>query len=456
MSLQYSIESAGVQASPWISEHLMHQLTRFLGPVVIALDQLLDKRLVRTFLQTIAALLEFRHRANGLLLSELGAYLDTPAHAPAGTKRLSNLLRSSKWAATLIEHFLWQHAITRLGQLQQAGEEALAVWDESVLEKPESLKLEGLCAVRSSKARRLKRIKPGYYNPPGGRPVCVPGMHWLAVLLLGRQGPAPLAAMYWWTTRGKFASKRRQEESWLLGKCMHDWGRHVIHIFDRGFAGSPWLGECLELRLRFILRWGKRYLLQDQQGSVRKAWQITRGKRSWAQRQVWDARRQQWFQAGVLAVPVRHPDYRTPLWLVVSRPGKGRPPWYRLTEDPIETEEQAWQVVFAYARRWQIELTWRYDKTELAFESPRLWRWEHRLKLLLMASLAYAFLLSLLDEADEELRRWLLRCWCHRTGKRCREAAAPLYRLRWALSRLWLAHPPALLASRASRLLNSG
>lgn len=44
-------------------------------------------------------------------------------------------------------------------------------WDESVIEKPESLKAERLCAVRSSKACRLKRIKPGFYNLPTGRPV---------------------------------------------------------------------------------------------------------------------------------------------------------------------------------------------------------------------------------------------------------------------------------------------
>lgn len=55
----------------------------------------------------------------------------------------------------------------------------LAIWDESVLEKAESLQLEGLCAVRSSKARRLKRIKLGFFNPPGGRPIFVPGYHWL-------------------------------------------------------------------------------------------------------------------------------------------------------------------------------------------------------------------------------------------------------------------------------------
>ncbi len=67
-------------------------------------------------MRTIAAIIEFRHRANGLLLTELGAYLESPAHAPAGTKRLSNLLRCRKWAAALIGRFLWQRADQRVAE----------------------------------------------------------------------------------------------------------------------------------------------------------------------------------------------------------------------------------------------------------------------------------------------------------------------------------------------------
>lgn len=453
MQGQYSIDEEGLQASPVVAQSLSQQFTTFVQPLLRWLDAVLDLRLVQTFLATLHVLLEFRHRNNGLLLSELGAYLASPDHAPAGTKRLSNLLHCPKWASSLIEGFLWQQADQRLAAFEDAGEEGLLLWDESVIEKPESIALEGLCAVRSSKARRLKRIKPGYYNPPGGPPIFVPGLNWLAVLLLGRQGPPTLAAMRWWTTRGALAQRGRDLASSLLDHCVHAWGRRLLHIFDRGFAGSPWIGHCLDRAVRFIMRWPKDYKLCDAQGNKRKAWQITRGKRSWAQRQVWDGRRKQWFQAGVLAVPVRHPDYEQTLWLVVSRPGKGQPPWYLLTTEPIRSEEDAWKVVFAYARRWQIEMTWRYNKSELACESPRLWSWETRLKLLLMVSLVYAFLLTLLADHATALRSWLLRYWCHRTGKRSREATTPLYRLRWAISRLWLTYAPSLLSSR---LLNSG
>src|SRR5687768_12662599 len=87
----------GKQAAGAVSKHLRQQLTTFVEPLLTDLDAKLDARLVRTFRQTLEVLLVFRHRQYGLLLAELGAFLLSPDRAPAGTKRLSNLLRSPKW-----------------------------------------------------------------------------------------------------------------------------------------------------------------------------------------------------------------------------------------------------------------------------------------------------------------------------------------------------------------------
>jgi hypothetical protein len=54
----------------------------------------LDRHLVVSFVETLHAFLIWRHRNLGLLLSELGRYLAAAGYAAAGTKRLSNLLRS--------------------------------------------------------------------------------------------------------------------------------------------------------------------------------------------------------------------------------------------------------------------------------------------------------------------------------------------------------------------------
>ena len=452
MSRHSATSAFPAQDSALVAHALSRHLAAFLAPVLRTLDQQLDRRLVSTFLATLIAIVQWRNRAHGLLLSELGAYILTPEQAPAGTKRLSNLLRSSRWKAKLLADWLWQQADARFQALRASGEEPLLVWDGSVLEKPETLTNDDLCAVRSSKARRLKRIRPGFFNPPGGRPICVPGLHWLGLLVLGRTGAPTVAAMHWWTRRGEHASDQQTQLQQLLTRSVEAWGRDVRHIWDREFASGPWLRLMLDADIRFVLRWKKRQKLLDSWGEARKAWEITRGKRSWDYRHLRDTHTGERHKVGVVAVCVTHPEHPQPLWLVVARPGRHYEPWYLLTSDPIRTAQDAWAVVFAYARRWQIECAWRYSKSELAMESPRVWTWERREKLLLMVTLVYAFLLSLLASAWQELRSWLLRVWCHRTGKRSREVAAPLYRLRSALSRLWQAYLP----SPGRLRLNSG
>src|SRR6266699_4304216 len=221
MSEKYLIGAQPEQVPPYepqaIAEGLGLTLLDFLGPVLLELDQWLDKRLIRTFVQAIEAILTFRDRINGLVLSELGSYLD-PIGKGGGTKRLSRLLHCPKWTALFIERFLWRRASEQIEQWEEQGEEGLVVWDGSVWEKPESQKSEGLGPVQSSKAQRLTHIKPGYYTPPG-KPISVPGLHWVGLLLVGAsltQGPALLVAMCWWTARGWRASWSRDEDKKLL------------------------------------------------------------------------------------------------------------------------------------------------------------------------------------------------------------------------------------------------
>ncbi|HEX2170951.1 MAG TPA: transposase [Dehalococcoidia bacterium] len=437
--------AAGPTAAPAVAQALDNHLEAFLRPLLGRLDAVADTRLVRTFLATIRAILTFRHGRCGLRLSELGGYLLSPAQAAAGTKRISNLLRSDTWTSRLIVWFLWTLGEARVCALEATGEPVWVLWDESVLEKPESRVLPGLCAVRSRKAERLKRRRPGFVRPPTFRPIFVPGMNWLALLVIGLSGPPRLAAMRWWSTHGPRAEdKRAVEADWLL-RCTETWARRVIHVFDRGFAGAPWLSELATAEARFVMRWPTRYKLFEAQGNERKPGEISRRSRSWGYRRRPEGRRRVERKIGLVAIPVHHPAVPPPLWLVVARPGPKHKPWYLLTSEPVPDLEAAWRIVLIYARRWQIELAWRYGKSELSMESPRLWSWEHRRKLLLMASLAYAFLLTLLDPDFHAIRHWLLNQWCHRTGRRSHDAATPLYRIRSALSRLWLwCQTPAL------------
>ena len=113
MSSQYRTPATDEQVSQDQSQRLTQQLERFLEPLLVLLDAYIDTRLVRTFVRAIAAILTFRTQAQGLCLSELGAYITNPAQAPAGTKRLSNLLHCTKWGKELIDRYLWKQADKR-------------------------------------------------------------------------------------------------------------------------------------------------------------------------------------------------------------------------------------------------------------------------------------------------------------------------------------------------------
>jgi hypothetical protein len=447
MQSKYDILSPREQEAEHASQQLAHLLENYLSPLLVVLDQLLDKRLVRTLVQVCVAIIRFRNGKQGLLLSELGSYMHGYAGvaetAPASTKRISNLFRSLKWSILQIDRYLLDEANKEVQTLKSKGKRILCIWDGSVLEKPESTKIEGLCPVVSSKAKRLQRLKKGLvFNFPPRKPITVTGMQWTGALITGMEGMIKVAVMSWWTTKGDYAVKMREQEELLMRKVIRQWGDLLLHIFDRGYASGPWIQVLQSLKVKFVIRWKKGHIFRDANGTEKKLWQIGQGKRYLSHKEVRDSSTGEKMPCAVWWTQVWHSSYAYPLSVVKVRVKKKV--WYLITNEPIKKEKQAWEIVFAYRRRWQIECTFRYGKCELAMESPRLWDWENRLKLLGVVTLVYAFLLYLLSPEHEALVETVLRLGCHRTGKRCREAIAPLYRLRWAISRLWNDFRPPL------------
>jgi hypothetical protein len=126
------------------TERLEYDLFDFMGELLRELNSRIDRRLVSTFVGLVMAIILHRHRNQGLLLSELGGYLLGPERCCAGTKRISNLIHSEKWTSKLICQYLWKRGTERVREIQEQKELPMVVWDESVLEKPESLKAERL------------------------------------------------------------------------------------------------------------------------------------------------------------------------------------------------------------------------------------------------------------------------------------------------------------------------
>lgn len=460
----------------------------FVRPLLTELDEQLDCRLVRTLAHSIVALVQHRQRALALLLSELGAQLAGPEHAPAGTKRLANLLHSPRWqAASIAAYLLEQGRACVVAEAARVPEgRALCILDGSVLEKPESSQAAGLTPVCSSKARRLRRPRPkhgpGYYPGPPGSPTVVPGWRWVAALVTGwdlpsAQRPLTLAAWHWYakllapdhpiaTARAGVHQTDRAAQWQVLDTVTAAWGAdRLFHVWDRGFAGAGWLGDALDAGWHFVVRWKKgnhlrpatapsvgdaaaRPAAQERDGIA--AWRLTAGLAAWGVRHLPHPRhRGQTVAVRYAARPVRLLHRDDPLWLVVvrlekaaRRRGSGEP-WRLLTTEPVETEAACWRIVEAYWARWQIEQQLRFAKSELGVESVRMRAWEARAKLLALVALTYACLVHVLGDGTDPLLPAVLR-WAHRTGAQARDRWRPLYRLRAALAALWTRHPPTL------------
>ena len=106
----------------------------FSKPLLKELNTIIDRRLVCTFLGlSDCNHAASPHRNQGLLLSELGAYLLGPERCRAGTKRISNLLHCDRWKAKLIGAFYVAAGNTTSRRVSgRGGKGPLVLWDESV------------------------------------------------------------------------------------------------------------------------------------------------------------------------------------------------------------------------------------------------------------------------------------------------------------------------------------
>ena len=175
--------------------------------------------------------------------------------------------------------------------------------------------------------------------------------------------------------------------------------------------------------------------LVHQNGTIKKTHLVARSYKGLSSKLVGDKERKKLKRITIAFAPVRHPQYPDgQLFMVIVRDKNNpNPPIYILTSLEIKNVKDAWEVCFSYIHRWNIEQTFRFLKSELAMESPRLWSFENRLKLMAIVALVYDFLISLIRNWSSWIQPFF-RNWCHRTGNRYRNASIPIYRLRAAIS----------------------
>jgi len=307
MYAQYDIAAMPTQTPQEESQWWASELESYLTPYQQRLDAYLDRRVVGNLTAIVAGIAQTRSE---LTTSGLGSAITGPAHAEAGLQRIQRALHHRGWQAEVIEEVMWEQAEQCCQELESRGETPLCIWDSSVLEKPESEKLEGLGAVRSSRVRRLARSRKGVFNRPSGMPVSVRGFEWESLVLVGKEGKPQVVAMSWWGREKGVEGHQRKQQARLLAQTARQWKRRVRHVFDRGYGTAPWLWQLCRFDVRFVVRWKKGNKLIDAGGCERKAWQIAQGKRAWGTQAklLWDTHFRLYRSTRVLALPVRHPE----------------------------------------------------------------------------------------------------------------------------------------------------
>jgi hypothetical protein len=241
--------------------------------------------------------------------------------------------------------------------------------------------------------------------------------------------------MSWWTTRGKFKEVGSNIIYRLLQKIHQEIGKVALHVLDRGYASEQMLEWFINFDQDFVIRWKSNHLLVRNDGQHKKTHLLARSYKAQNSRIVWDKERKQSKRITIAWAAVNHlqfPDNQLSL-VIVRDKHHHNSPMYLITSLHVHSAKDAWEICMAYMHRWNIEQAFRFGKSELAMESPRLWFWDNKLKLLAIVALVYDFLLQM-------LRNWktwtqlLFKNWCHRTGNRYRNASIPIYRLRIAIS----------------------
>jgi hypothetical protein len=98
------------------------------------------------------------------------------------------------------------------------------------------MKNEDLWSVRSTKAKRLTRIRPRFYQKYCDKTIHVAGLHWSGVLLTTLEDIPCLFSFRWWSSRGKQVTKQEIVHQQLLKLLVEKLAESVVHVFDRGYG----------------------------------------------------------------------------------------------------------------------------------------------------------------------------------------------------------------------------
>ena len=59
------------------------------------------------------------------------------------------------------------------------------------------------------------------------------GMDWTGALITGLEGVVKVAVMSWWTKKGDYATKLREQQERLLRRVVRQWGDLLLPVFGK-------------------------------------------------------------------------------------------------------------------------------------------------------------------------------------------------------------------------------
>lgn len=396
------------------------QLSIFLSPLLKLLSRKVDPRLMRSFREAFAAILVGFDADVSLLLTTFAEEAaPNAAKLIHAVKRFHRFLRNDDWSEDDLREYILERSS---GDVAKMDKDSLMIVDVSGCKKKYAKKMEQLCGIHDTDdGLDERKSAPGY-----------PFL--LAVRATLAKGPAQMVSWRLFSYKAPDFLSQNLVEWEFIDSLWSKFGKAVIFTMDRGFGRFALLGQMHDKGMRFVVR-----LKQDIQvdpGDKRlislKWLSYAMALAHWERAYDTKQKREKIIRYGWRKI--KRPQIRGDVYLVVSWSEGEDTPWLLLTNEMVQTSQDAWRVIRIYWRRMEVEQTLRYLKSELGIASFRVRNIQAIKKIFAMAMVVLAMLVELFEgqpllaEQICKLGHWL----------GLKKEKATIYKLRWGIRKLFV------------------
>lgn len=338
--------------------NVREELNQYLKPYLAVMD----KPRKKVIPQLIEGLLD----SGSSLIAESARRID-PEHLETTERRFLRMLASPHWD----EGKLWVEHLKAVSKHIQT--DTMITLDITDLAKPNAHKLEALATVRDGSKKTLTK---GY---------------WMLAInaALEHQRHLPIAYEVFSQESDEFISQNDIVFFWA--EClMHVTDKKGIYVMDRGGDGDPTFNFFLDQKARFLIRLrGDRTLLSE---GIPVSFASIPHKLAFGLRKILKKHHSNitfdWQQ-------VTLPHRTDKLNLIIASGGKDRKPILLLTNETIDSRQEAALLIDRYFKRWEIEESFRFIKQMFQLEKFLLRNFRAIQRFFFLLCIAWGFLTQL-------------------------------------------------------------